>query len=841
MSRIASDLKFALRNLGRSKLFTLVAVASLALGIGANTAIFTLIDQLLLRLLPVRDPEQLVMIWTSGPHIGSNRGTHMASYPMYQDFQQKAPAFSYVFCRRETPLSISFGGQTERIDGELVSGNYFQALGVKAAIGRVFTPEEDDRVYKGHPVVVLSYPYWLTRFAADPGVIGQKMLVNDYPMTIVGVSAAGFNGLDPARAPQIRVPIQMKPVMTPGWDDIGDRRSQWVQLFARMKPGYTVESAKASLQPLLSQILHYEAQQKEMKDVSKYNLDQFFKRKVLMESAGNGYSDTRRAYGTALVVLMCMVGLVLLIACFNVANLLVARAVSRQKEIAVRLAVGASRWQLLRQLLIESLVLSVAGGAAGLAMAMAMIRTLLAFLPNDDAPLMLTATPDTRVLIFNAVLAVITGVLFGLAPALQSLRLDLWNALKDVVGAVSGTGGNVRFRKTLVTAQVAFSFLLLAGAGLFVRTLINLRQTDAGFHDIDRLITFQVDPALNGYANERIEDLYHRLLANIRATPGVKSAGYSINSVLSGNEWDSTMSVEGHQIKDGEDMQAYMNGVSDDYWKTMGIPMIAGRDFNQGDGGKKAKEITESFGVAIVNQKFASHFFPKQSALGRHLAFGDHPKKLDIEIVGVVQDALYEGPREGTHRQVFLPFLHVDYPASVAFYIRTAMDPATMYATMRRKVQEIDASLPVYEMKTLGKQLDETLSTERLIATLSAAFGALATVLAAIGLYGVMAFAVARRTKEIGLRMALGAPQSRVVWMVLRETLMLLAAGLAIGVPAALLLSEYVSKQLYGVKPTDLGAAAAALVLLSAVAAGAGFLPARRASGIDPIQALRYE
>jgi predicted permease len=499
MTRIVSDLRFALRNLGRSKLFTLVAVASLALGIGANTAIFTLLDQLLLRLLPVRDPDQLVMIWTTGPHMGSNRGTHMASYPMYQDFQQKAQAFSYVFCRRETSLSISFGGQTERINGELVSGNYFQALGVKAALGRVLTSEEDDRLYKGHPVVVLSYPYWVTRFAADPGVIGQKMLVNDYPMTIVGVSAAGFNGLDPARAPQIRVPIQMKPLMTPGWDDIGDRRSQWVQMFARLKPDFTLESAKASLQPLLTQTLRYESQQKEMKDASQYNLKQFLQRKILMESAGNGFSETRRGYGTALIVLMCMVGLVLLIACFNVANLLVARAVSRQKEIAVRLAVGASRWQLLRQLMIESLVLSLAGGAAGLALAVAMIRALLAFLPANDAPLMLQATPDARILAFNAGLAVITGMLFGLAPAVQSLRLDLWNALKDVVGAVSGTGSNVRIRKILVTAQVAFSFLLLAGAGLFVRTLINLRQTAPGFHDIDHLITFQVDPGLNGY------------------------------------------------------------------------------------------------------------------------------------------------------------------------------------------------------------------------------------------------------------------------------------------------------------------------------------------------------
>jgi predicted permease len=834
MTRILSDVKIALRNLRRSKLFTLVAVTSLALGIGANTAIFTLLDQLILRLLPVRDPEQLVMIWTTGPHMGSNRGFRQASYPMYQDFQQKAQAFSYVFCQRLTPLSLSFNGQTERVNGELVSGNYFHALGVKPAIGRVLSPEEDDRVYKGHPVVVLSYSYWVTRFAADPQVIGQKLLVNDYPMTIVGVSAAGFQGMDPATAPQIRVPIQMKPLMTPGWDEIGDRRSQWVQIFARMKPGYTLETAKASLQPLLTQILRDDSQQKEMRDTSKYNLDRFLARTVRMEAAGNGFSQMRRDYGTALIVLMCMVGLVLLIACFNVANLLLARAVARQKEIAVRLAVGASRWHLLRQLLVESLLLSAAGGIAGLGLAVAMIRTLLAFLPSSTSTMTLQATPDARVLAFNSALAVITGVLFGLAPAVQSMRLDLWNALKDVVGAVSGTGGNVRFRKALVTAQVAFSFLLLAGAGLFVRTLINLRETNAGFQDMDHLITFQLDPALNGYANSRMEDFYRRLLSMVRGTPGVKNAGYAIEAVLSGDEWDSSMSVEGHTFKDGEDMQAFMNGVSPGYWDTMGIKLIAGRDFDERDANAMMK-------TAIVNRKFAEHFFPNQSALGRHIAFGTRPNKLDIEIVGVTQDTLYEGPREGVHRQVFLPYIKVEYPAGVTFYVRTAADPAAMYATLRREVHEIDAAMPVYAMKTLGRQLDETLGTERLIATLSAGFGALATLLAAIGLYGVMAFTVARRTREIGLRMALGAPRGLVVWMVTREMLMLLGAGLAIGVPSALLTSKYVSAQLFGVKPQDLGAAAAALVVLTVMAFGAGFLPARRASEIDPIQALRYE
>ncbi|MGH9628857.1 MAG: ABC transporter permease, partial [Bryobacteraceae bacterium] len=585
MTTLASDAKFALRTLLRSPLFTVIAVLSLALGIGANTAIFTLLDQVMLRLLPVREPEQLVMIWSSGPHMGNNRGSRAASYPMYQDFQKKAEAFSHVFCRYFTPLSISIENQTERVSAELVSGNYFQALGVGPEIGRVLSPEQDDRTYKGHPVVVLSHHYWVNRFSADPKIIGTKVLVNNYPMEVVGVSAAGFTGLDPSRAPHIRVPIQMKPLLTPGWDDLGNRRSQWIQKFARTKPTYTVESARASLQPLFHQILQEEIMQPEMRTASEYNRDRFLKRQVRVEPAANGYSQMRESFSTALIVLMCMVGLVLLIACFNVANLLIARAMARQKEIAVRLAVGASKAQLVRQLLVESLVLSIAGGLIGIVLSIWTIRGLLTFLPAEGSALMLRAEPDMRILGFNLALALLTGLVFGLMPALQSTRVDLWNTLKDVVGAVAGTGRSVTMRKALVTAQVALSFLLLAGAGLFVKSLSNLRNTNTGFSGIDNLVTFQVDPALNGYDVPRLRNFYKELLAGIRSVPGVKSAGYAQVPLLHGFEWDSTMSVEGHQAKDGEDMQAFMNSVSPGYWQTMGVSLIEGRDFDARDEG----------------------------------------------------------------------------------------------------------------------------------------------------------------------------------------------------------------------------------------------------------------
>ena len=554
-----------------------------------------------------------------------------------------------------------------------------------------------------------------------------------------------------------------------------------------------------------------------------------------MVPAATGYSEMREMFSSALWVLMAMVGLVLLIACFNVANLLIARAATRQKEIGVRLALGATRAQLVRQLLIESLLLSVLAAAAGLLLSYWTTRALLSLIPTDEVALTLRATPDYRILAFNIALSVLTAVLFGLVPALHATRFDLWSTLKDAAGAVAGAKDSVSLRKVLVTAQVALSFLLLAGAGLFVRSLGNLKATSTGFRDIDNLITFQIDPALNGYNVPRLKILYKQLIDNVRAIPGVSSAAYVAVPVLSGGEWDSTMSVEGHQAKDGEDLQAFMNAVSPQYWKTMGVQLVEGRDFDARDEGEKAK-------VAIVNRKFAGHFFGKQSPVGRHIGFGSGPgTKLDIEIVGMVEDSLYEGPRDGVHRQAFIASLEGDFPGGATFYVRTTRDSGTVYAALRREVAKLDATIPVYGMKTLANQLDENLATERLIAMLSAAFGALATLLAAIGLYGVMAFVVARRTKEIGVRMALGAPRGAVLWMVMREVLLLLACGLAIGVPCAYVLSRYASTLLYGVKPADLWTGLAALVTLTVVTAAAGFLPAQRASAIDPMRALRYE
>ena len=828
-----SDLKLAARGLRRNPLFSIIAILSLALGIGANTAIFTLMDQILLRKLPVEAPDRLVMLYQQGNHMGSNAGTRMHSYPLYQDLQSKAEPLAEVLCRRLVPASLSIDNRTERVDAELVSGNYFTMLGVKPALGRVFNSQEDDQTYQGHPVVVLSHDYWVSRFARDPSILGKKILVNDYPMTIVGVSASGFAGLDPAQSPQIRVPVQMKPVMLPEWTwlRIDDRRARWVQVFARLKPGYSHESAQAPLQGLFTQIRAYEMTLPAAKEWSQYSREQFMRGRLLVTSAAMGYSGLRNDFSTALIVLMWMVGLVLLIACANVANLLIARGFMRQKELAVRLSLGASRGRLVRQLLVESLLLASVGGSVGLGLSVLLTRGLIALVPAEGNPLLISPSPDLRILTFTLGLTFLTGIVFGLLPALRASRPDPWSTLKDTVGSIAGAGGSLFVRKGLVAAQVALSFLLLFGAGLFVRSLQNLKTTDTGIA-LDNLVTFQLSPALSGYDNPRAARFYQQLLERLRSAPGVKSAAMASVAILAGDEWDSSMAVEGHRAADGEDMQAFMNALSPGYFETMQIPLLEGRDFTVADAKQQAT-------VAIVNRRFSEHFFKGNSPIGKRLGWGGGPNsKLTIEIIGVVADSLYEGPREGVRRQVFIPNWGRN---SAAIYVRTHTASSAAYSMIRNEVKQLDSTMPVYALKTLEAQLDQTLLTDRLIALLSAGFGLLATILASIGLYGVMAFVVARRRKELGIRLALGAQRGLVLWLVLREVLILLTIGLAIGIPAAMALGRYVSTQLYGIEPRDPSIAIMTVMLLTTVSIAAGLIPAHRASRIDPILALRYE
>jgi predicted permease len=834
MATLLQDLRYALRTMRKSLLFTMVAVFSLALGIGANTAIFTLIHQLILELLPVKHPEELVLLTGRGQHYGSNTGRNAISYPMYRDIRDKNQVFSGMFCKYGVTLSLNFEGRTELVSGELVSGNYFPVLGVGAAVGRVFNAS-DDLIQGGHPLAVLSYGFWKTRFGGNGNAIGARILVNGYPLTIVGVSQAGFDGVEVGTSPQIRIPMMMKKEMTAAESFFGlnDRRRRFAQVFGRLKPGMTLEAARAGLQPLFHQILQVEVQEKDFAKTTEHTRQQFLKMWMDVLPASKGRSDLRRQFTNPLWALMAVVGLVLLIACSNVANLLIARATARQKEIAVRLALGASRRRLICQLLEESVLLSAAGGLAGLGLAVWMDRTLIGFLPPGVTPLTVSSVPDRRVLAFTFAVAVLTGLVFGLAPALQATRPELAGTLKDQAGSVVG-GTAVGLRKFLVVAQVSLSLLLLIGAGLFIQSLRNLKELNPGFHT-ENLLTFAMDPTLNGYKPERSLQFYRELTERMNALPGVKSAALAIVQILDGNEWDQTVTVEGYTTKQGEYVDPHMQFVTPRFFETMGIPVLLGRDFTiQDDKGAPM--------VAIVNEKFARRYFGGANAIGRHVGNGGDPgTKTDIEIVGVVKDTKYESMRDEIPYEVYVPYRQMPFVLGMTAYLRTEADPDNMFSLLRRTVREVDSNVPVYRMRTLEQQLDKSLMSERLLATLSAIFGCLATLLAAVGLYGVMAYMVARRTREIGIRMALGASGGSVVWLVMREVLLLAVVGLAIGLPSAWALTRLVETQLFGIQPADPLTMTMAAIGIAFVATLAGYLPARRATGIDPMRALRWE
>jgi len=833
MGNLSQDLRFAFRTFRKSPVFVAVAVLSLALGIGANTAIFTLVDQVLLRLLPVKNPEQLVLLRGRGNHYGSNYGRYTLSFPMYEDFRDHNEVFSGMFCRWDTAFSISADGKTERVYGEAVSGTFFPVLGVGAALGRVLTPD-DDRTPGGHPVAVISYRYWLARFGSDPGVIGKKIMINGYPFTIIGVSQAGFEGLDPTVSPSVRVPVMMKAQLDPqGFYNLKDRRGRWVNVFGRMKPGVTMAQAKAALQPFFHQMLEMEVQQKEFARAAPETKERFLKMYVDLIPASKGDSPLRDQFSNPLLVLTAIVATVLLIACANVANLLIARATARQKEIAVRLALGASRGRIVSQLLVESVLLALMGGALGLVFAVVIDRALIAFVPRGSASIAITTAPDWRILAFSFAISILTGVVFGLVPALQATRPHVAGTLKDQVGSIAG-GTSVMVRKALVAAQVTMSLLLLIGAGLFIRSLQNLKDLDPGFKTTN-LIGFAVDPPLNGYKPDRTFDFYRQLRENIDSLPGVDSAGLAIMPVLTGNEWDSSMAVEGFAHKPSETPDPHMNFVSPEYFKTMQIPILLGRDFRMTDGKTAPK-------VAIVNERFARKYFADGNPIGRHIGMGGDPgTKLDIEIIGMVRDAKYESMRDEVPLEVYRPYHQMEFALGMHAYVRTARDPEQIFPGIRRVVAQLDPELPVFEMKTIEKQMDESLVTERLVATLSTGFGFLATLLAAVGLYGVMAYMVAQRTREIGVRMALGAASGDVVWLVMKEVFLLAGIGIAVGLPAAYGLTRFVKSQLYGIQPNDTMTIALSVFGIALVALASGYMPARRATMVDPMRALRWE
>ncbi len=843
-----NDLRYAIRGFRRAPLFTSVAVCSLAFGIGANTAVFSLLDQVMLRLLPVKHPEQLVILKERGMHYGSNSGMNAMSYPMYKDFSEHNGVFSGMFCRFATEASLGYGNRTERVAAELVSGTYFPVLGVSAALGRTLTPD-DDRIPNGHPIVVLSYAFWQNRFAGDPAILNKTITINGHNMTVVGVAQPHFDGIQLGYTAKLFVPMMMKAQITPLWDAMKDRRWRWVNAFGRLKPGITPKQAQASLQPFMHSMLELEVKEPAFRNASAFTRGEFLKSSVELLPGSQGQSYLRQELGTPLWVLMALTGTVLLLACANLANLMLARAAGREREMSIRLAIGAGRARIVRQLLIESLMLSVFGAALGLTLAFAADQLLLnAYLPSDAAgDLAVSPLPDVRILLFTGAVMFATVLIFGLAPAVYSSRADVAPTLKDQAGSVV-SGGNVVVRKILVSAQVTLSLLLLIGAGLFLRTLNNLRDLGPGF-SVERLVGFNLDPSLNGYSVERCKAFYQRLTAELSATPGVQSAGLASMRILEGNEWDSSMTAEGYSARADQSPQPYMNSIGPNYFATMGVPILQGRDFTIKDTLTLSHGSPDQDGkpnlvpsTIIINQSFAKKYFAGRSPLGLHVGFGSDPgTKTDMEIIGVVKDVKYTSLRDEIPPQAFVPYLASPYVGGMTVYLRTTLEPQQVMGTVRRKIQNLDSNIPVYAMRTTQEQIDLSLRTERLVASLSAVFGALATLLAVIGLYGVMAYTVARRTREIGIRMALGAEQGNVIWMVMKEVLILVGAGILVGVPLALGLSRLIKSQLFGMAPHDPITLVTATLGLASVACLAGFVPALRASKVHPTQALRYE
>ncbi len=830
------DLRHALRTLLRTPFVTGVAVLSLALGIGANAAIFSLFDQLLRAALPVHEPEGLVNLGAPGPKSGSiscnNAGScnDVFSYPMYRDLEREQTVFTGLAAHRSFGANLAFRGQTLSGSGMLVSGSYFPVLGLRPALGRLLAPA-DDEVVGGHPVAVLSHAYWQTRLGADPNVLNEAIIVNGTTFTIVGVAPRGFRGTTLGVDPDVFVPLTMRGQVTPGFDAFENRRSYWVYVFGRLKPGTTIEQARAGINAVYQPIIR-EVEAPLNQGMSEQTMARFLAREVTVEDGRRGQSSIRDQARTPMLLLFATTVIVLLIACANIANLLLARGAGRSMEMAVRLALGAGRRRVVRQLLTESLVLAVLGGAASLLVARLTLTGIASLVPYEAMRL----NPELRpgVVLFTAAVAIGTGILFGLFPALHSTRPELVGTLRANAGQVGGARAAVRFRTSLVTAQIALSMTLLISAGLFIRSLVNVSRVDLGL-DAQNVVTFAVSPERNGYDPGRSRVLFQRLEAELAALPGVTGVTASFVPLLAGSSWGTSVSVQGFESGPDVDADASINRVGPGFFRTLGIPLIAGREFQEGD-------VAGAAPVAIVNEAFAKKFGLGREAVGAFMSDrGSGRTDLDVQIVGLVQDAKYSEVKGEVPPQLFRPYAQDETIGTMSFYVRTSLPPEQVLRAIPRVVAGLDPNLPVEELKTLPQQVRENVTLDRVVSTLAAAFAALATLLAAVGLYGVLAYTVTQRTREFGLRMAIGADAGRVRALVLRQVARMLLVGAAAGIAGALVLGRYAESLLFEMEARDPLTFLAGAALLSIVVFGAGLVPAVRAARVDPMQALRYE
>jgi predicted permease len=820
MEALLYDLRHAARVLAKSPGFTAVAVLSVALGIGANATIFSFLNAIFLRPLPVEDPGHVAFVFTSdfsGPLYGGS------SYPDYLDFRTKTDAFAGLAAYTVAPMSLAEGSRTDRVFGELVTANYFAVAGLQASRGRTFHPVEDERP-DAAPAIVLGDGFWRRRFGGDAAVVGKAVTLNGHPFTVVGIAPPGFTGMMRGLAVDLWVPMTMAGAI-PSSDKLDSRGSRWLFLLGRLKPGMTAETAQAQLAVLAGQL--QQAYPDNWTDVKK-------KRRVatvVPESQARFFPEARGAVLGFLALLLSVVGLVLLMACTNVASLMLARATARRREIAVRLSLGASRGRIVRQLLTESLVLSLLAAAIGIMAALWATDLFMALRPPVPLPVALDLHLDLRVLGFTLLLSLVTALIFGLAPALQASRAELLPALKD--GSAAGTHGasNWSPRRLLVAAQMAMSLVLLIGAGLFLQSLANAHRIDLGFERTN-LLLLSLDLRLNGYDEARGQRLYEQLLERANALPGVRSASLATEVPLGLGGRRRGITIEGYEAQSGEDLGVHTSTVGPDYFRTMGIPLVRGRDFT-------AADRAGAPGVVVVNEAFVRRYWPDQDAIGKRVTQGNR-NGTPAQVVGVVKDGKYVTLGEDPTPFFYVPFLQ-RYESDATLHVRTTGDPRALAEAMRREVRALDPSLPVFDVKTMTDHLGISLLPARLAGMVMALFGVVALTLAAVGIYGVMAQTVRQRTRELGVRVALGARPRDLLSMILAQSMRVALAGLAIGLAAALGLSRLVTSLLYGISPVDPATFVTIPALLTAVAMLASYVPARWATKVDPMVALRHE
>jgi len=836
METLFKDIRYGLRGLLKRKAFAAIAVLTLALGIGANTAIFTLVNAVMLKSLPVQKPEELVLFSDAtgegtsledSPRTGQWERFSYASYEYFRDHNQ---SFQDIVALRsgESPLSVrqtdAQANAAVRARGHLVTGNYFSVLGVRAMRGRVLTPEDDKP--GAAPATVISHSYWEKELNSDPSVVGKSLIINGTNFTVVGVTPPEFFGVRVRRPPDFWLPLSFHPQVELRPSFLTDKEAYWLTLMGRLKTDVTMDQAQAAVNLALRQHLTEEAGSKLTEERQKGIQNTYI---TLAEGQG-GLSGLRKYYSTPLHMLMAIVGMVLLIACANVGSLLLSRAASRKAEISLRMALGATRGRIIRQLITESMLLAGLGGLFGVLLAQWGVYVLVGLVAKTSP---LDTRPDMGVLAFTAGVSIVAGLLFGLIPAVQASRTDLAASMKEKSRTKAGM---LRFSLSslMVVMQVGLSMVLLTGAGLFARSLVKLQNEDLGF-DRNNVLLLGIDPRLAGYKPTELAGLYGQIMERLSSLPTVRNVSLATYAPMSGSSRTSSVNITGYTPQLDEDLNVKDLLAGPKYAETLGVPLLRGRDI-------ELRDTALSPRVAVVNATFAEKYFKDQNPIGRTFKF-DEETETPCEIIGVVGDIKFDNARDKPEPTVYRPILQIQeqgaYTATI--HIRTTSDPTPLTPQVRQMINQIDDKLPIYGVTTLDEQLRKNLDQERLIAQLVSFFGALALILACIGLYGVMAHGVARRTNEIGIRMALGARGGNIAWMVLRETLYLVLAGLVIGVPGALIGAKLISAQLFGMKPADPLTLVGAGVVLTIVALLAGYLPARRASRVNPLNALRYE